>query len=41
MSTATREATITDHEAEQVERAHVSGRTPVAFVSRFQPAGAS
>jgi pimeloyl-ACP methyl ester carboxylesterase len=32
MSTATTDATITDHEAEQVERANASGRAPVVFV---------
>lgn len=31
-TTPTTEATITDHEAEQVERANASGRTPVVFV---------
>jgi non-heme chloroperoxidase len=32
MSTASAQAAITDHEAEQVQRANSSGRTPVAFV---------
>jgi non-heme chloroperoxidase len=33
MSTVSTEATtITEHEAEQVERANASGRTPVVFV---------
>src|SRR3954469_10293080 len=32
MSPAVEAATITEHEAEQVERANASGRTPVVFV---------